>query len=58
MYMFDQNGHYKWQIVAPIVAPIIAPTHIKQVHSSLLYQLATYPKYDRCVRASPHGYGP
>ena len=31
---------------------------IKHVHSSLPYQQATYPKYDRRGHESPSGYGP
>ena len=48
--MFDLNPS--------IVAPIVAPIHIKHVHSSLSYQLTTYPKSDWRGRESPSGYGP
>ena len=46
MYMFDLNR------------PIAALIHIKDVHSSLSYQLPTYPKYDRRGHELPRGYGP
>ena len=45
-------------IVASIIAPIEGPIHIKHVHSSPSYKLATYPKYDRPGRESPSGRGP
>ena len=49
--MFDLNR-------LPILWAIVAPIQIKVVHSSLLYQQATYQKYDRRGQESPSGYGP
>ena len=57
MYMFDLNRWYNQRYNQRYNRPIVPPIHIKHVHSSLSYQQATYPKYDRCAHVSPSGYG-
>ena len=44
--MFDLNLHYDRPVNRP-------PIQIKQVHSSVSYQQATYQKYDRRGHESP-----
>ena len=51
MYMFDLNQR-------PILWAIVAPIQIKHVHSSVSYQQAINPIYDRHVYELPSGYGP
>ena len=49
--MFDLNRQ-------PILWAIVVPIQIKHVHSSVIYQQATYQKYDQRGHESPSGYGP
>ena len=62
MYVFDLDWHYNRLIVALslalIVAPITTNSNTNHVHSSVPYQWAIYPKYDRRGHASPSEYGP
>ena len=55
--MFNMNRRYNQPIAVLIAPPIGTPIQIKDVHSSVSYQWAIYPKYDGCGRESPSGYG-
>ena len=55
MYMFNLN---QWTDCLKILWAIVALIHIKPVYSSVSYEQATNPKYDRRGHKSPSGYGP
>ena len=50
--------YYQIKIIGGGWGQILAPTQIKHVDSSVSYQQAFHPKYDRRGRELPRGYGP